>query len=94
MPHRSLASYVVLCGAVGGLLGGLIPPAFIMLAVFVLDIRIDLSTGLDWVDSMLYSIGGPASILLVSVYWAALGAVLGSIAGMLAGLAYGLTQQR
>lgn len=94
MMQRSAGSYACVAGGLGGLLGGLLPVAYIILMVFVLDIRIDLSTGFDWINSMLYSTGGPIGVVLVAIYWSILGALLGAITGGVTGGLYGITRQQ
>ena len=52
-------------------------------AVVFLDISgISLTTGLHFIDSMLYSMGsGPMAIILAAMIWSIPGAVVGGIVG-------------
>lgn len=62
----------------GGVLAALAVPAIIFLDIS----SISLATGIRFIDSMLYSIGGgPMVIVLAAMIWSIPGAILGGIIG-------------
>ena len=79
---RSILSRVRIGGIVGAVLAGLAVP----ILVFVIDPPgLNLQTGVRWIDSMLYSIGGPTAIVILAFIWATGGVVIGSALGFLYG---------
>ncbi|MEM7474316.1 MAG: hypothetical protein AAF483_04930 [Planctomycetota bacterium] len=83
-PPRPPAMWPFVVG--GGVLGFLIPMLGIPFMVFVLDMGPNLATRIELIDSMLYSISGPLSIVLVAIYWGVLGAGIGIVLGTFSGL--------
>lgn len=63
--------------------GFLIVACGIPTLVFGLGIWLPLQTGIDFVDSALYSIGNWTSIIWATGLWAVVGGMLGSILGCL-----------
>lgn len=62
----------------GGLLAGMAVPAIVLLDIS----GISLATGIRFVDSMLYSMGGgPMVIVLAAMIWSIPGALVGGIVG-------------
>lgn len=70
--------FIVKMSLLGGALAGLA-----VLAIVFLDITsISLATGIRFIDSMLYSMGGgPEVIVLAAMIWSIPGAIVGAVAG-------------
>ena len=70
--------FILKMSIVGGVLAGLSVPAIVFLDIS----GIALATGIRFVDSMLYSMGGgPMVIVVAAMIWSIPGAVAGGILG-------------
>lgn len=70
--------FILKMSIVGGVLAGLSVPAIVFLDIS----GISLATGIRFIDSMLYSMGGgPMVIVLAAVIWSMPGAIAGAIVG-------------
>lgn len=58
----------------------------IPVVVFVLDVSMNLATGIQWIDSMLYSLAGPISISIVAVILAFFASSAGAAIGLVLGV--------
>lgn len=72
--------FILKMSIVGGVLAGLSVPAIVFLDIS----GISLATGIRFIDSMLYSMGGgPRVIVLAAMIWSIPGAVVGAVFGCL-----------
>lgn len=67
------------------LIGFFLTVLAILLFVFVFHIRLNLQTGIHFVDSMLYSMGNPIAVIIVAFIWGVCGAAIGCVLGGLVG---------
>lgn len=54
--------------------------------VFGLDVSMNLATGIQWIDSMLYSLHSPISIFIVAGIWAFVASSVGAAVGLVFGV--------
>lgn len=72
--------FVVKTAILGGALAGLSVLAIVFLGIT----GISLATGIRFIDSMLYSMGGgPEVIVIAAMIWSIPGAIAGSVLGLL-----------
>lgn len=67
------------------LIGFFLTVLAVILLVFVFHIRLNLQTGIRFVDSMLYSMGNPIAVIIVAFIWGVCGAAVGCVMGGLVG---------
>ena len=76
MKKRSIAGFIF----VGAVLRAALVFLCIIILVFVIaPPGLNLQPNIKIVDSLLYSIGGPVAVVLVSAYWSMIGAIGGAV---------------
>lgn len=75
--------FIIKMSILGGALAGLLVLAIVFLGIT----GISLATGIRFIDSMLYSMGGgPMVIVLAAMVWSVPGAITGGVVGSLLSL--------